>query len=325
MRKRKRYKKRPVNQPEKFYINGKKRYNQLLEIDKYKEFEKEKSQKREEWRKGIAKESRASINGTSNLSFEDELKDEDNLYLAEEKEQRLKHRKSVITRSAAFSLIALAAAVGFNYLSFHVPFTPSIIRIDFSAFPLLLAGLCVHPAVGAALVLIKSLICYFINPASVSSIPNKALLDIIYIIITCIMLRLILNSKTLKRKNELRVQAGLEEKEYGPLSVLTGGFISSVLTAIISVFTLKFILLPLLYRFFGAEGYNAVSVFNNYKAAFDGMTSFAPFISKIIPSLNSLTEGIIIYNVPLNIFKYFSCAIVASILYLPVYNFIHKK
>ena len=305
-------------------ISGAKRYKNYLERDKYKAYLQGKIDEAE-LKKLLEREEQLydgeESSAASRMEFGKELDDSENPYLLAEKHSKNEHRRSVILRSALSSFLCLASAVGLNFLSFHFPFTPSIIKIDFSAFPELLAGLAVNPIAGVAVIIVKSLLCYLIRPASIPSIPNKLILDTLFMLLTVLFFRLLVNSKSAVKRQGKEIK----EKDYSASGIVLSGLAGSFVTALISLITLHRVYFPLLFRLFGDKGYSEEAIFRNYLSAFNGVLRLLPFLKKLIPTLSSLFMGTVMFNLPLNMFKYFVCAAAAAVIFTPVYEFIHKE
>ena len=52
---------------------------------------------------------------------------------------------------------------------------------------------------------------------------------------------------------------------------------------------------------------------------FDGLTRYVPIVKKVIPSIDNINTGLLLYNFPLNVFKNFMCTIAAAFIY-PITN-----
>ncbi len=260
--------------------------------------------------------------GSFEISLDKNITDDKNPYIATE---NAINKKKYAKKSLVFAFVCLALSVAVNFMSFHFPLTPSIVRTDFSVIFELLAALAVHPVAGVAVVIAKSAVCLFIRPESLPSVMNKAILDIIFIVIVCLVYKLLLNPEKIERKNLQRVQNGLDEKDYSNVTTLFAGVIGSLITAAVSALTVRFIMFPTLFHYFANVGYTPQNVLLSYQWAFDGLCSHLPVIRKLIPSLDTLTEGILVYNVPLAVFKYFVSTVLSTVLCIPANQILNKK
>ncbi len=107
-------------------------------------------------------ESKGSLNS---LTFEGELTDEENAFIISgEEDKKADKGFSVKIKKLFLSIICLFLAFGLNFVQINFPNTPSIVKIDFSALPELLAALAVNPLVGIGIVIIKNAVYYAFNP-----------------------------------------------------------------------------------------------------------------------------------------------------------------
>ena len=295
------------------------RYYEYLDKGKRVHFDDE-----EEWnrRKG----------DDSALAFEGELSDEENNYLISgEEDEKASKYVSKSKRKLLLALICLFLSFVLNFLQIFITNTPSIVKIDFSAFPELLAALAVNPIVAVIIILIKNFFYYLINQSAIASIPSKIILDSFYVCVTWLIAFILMKTKHYKKHILKREEQNLPQRPFSPSAITISGVISSAATASLSVVTLVKVTLPLLYRFFGEEGtignfgYTPENIFKTYQIAYKGLVKALPFVEKLVPAMNDLNTGIILYNIPLNIFKYFACAILALIAYLLTNNFINRE
>ena len=77
--------------------------------------------------------------------------------------------------------------------------------------------------------------------------------------------------------------------------------------------------------FFGKYGYTPEYIIKMYQKAHKALIAVIPAVQKLVPSIDSINAGIMLYNIPLNLFKYFVCALLAVITYLIINNKINKE
>lgn len=282
-------------------INGAKRYNEYLQREIYR------------------KEPKAETKGTLPLQdLETPLEDKDNLYLAAlEKEAKAK-KKADIIRKTLFFISCVLFSLLLSILSFRIPLTPSRVIIEFSVFGELLAALCLNPIAGVAVIILKSLI-HLLFTLNVPNVTNKMILDLIFVLLTYFIFCRTMNSKFVIDKMKYRSQNDLPIKDYSANCILFAGAVSSLITGLASVLTTQHVLLPLLYRFYPDKGATYSTVLIDYQNAFDGLTRYVPDIKKVITSMDNLKTGLLLYNFPLNVFKFFVCTVAAAFVY-PILN-----
>jgi hypothetical protein len=262
----------------------------------------------------------------NSLTFEGELSDDENAFIISgDEDSKADKNTSLLMRKIVFTIICIALAVLLNIAKFTIPNTPSLVQTEFSAFAELAAALVVHPLIGIAVLLIKNLIYYFIYPTAFPSILSKIIIDIIFIIITCYVAKLFMKTKGNKNWLKNREENELPYMAYNFKTVFASGFIASIAAAIGSAFTLKYVILPLMYRYFGSYGYTPQNIFKSYQIAYDALVKALPFIKSVIPEMDSMVTGVIVYNIPLTFVKYFLCLIFAIFTYYLVNNMINKE
>jgi riboflavin transporter FmnP len=262
----------------------------------------------------------------SSLLFEGELNDDENAYIISgDEDAKADKNTSMLMKKIVFSVLCIAVSLLLNLAKFTIPNTPALIQTEFSAFPELAAALVVHPLVGCGIVLVKNLIYYFILPNTFPSILSKIILDFVFILSSCYIAKLFMKTKRNRVWLKNREEQSLPYRAYRLEPVIVSEIIASVLTAAASAFTLQYIILPLMYRFFGSYGYNYENVFKSYQLAYDALTKAMPFIKSVIPAMDSMRCGVILYNIPLTFVKYLICSLLAVITYYFINIIINKE
>ena len=303
-------------------INGVRRYDNYLRDDEFKQLrEQVLNADNPENDKAKSAASRSSI---ASIAFDKELKDSENPYILAENETKRKNRRSYLLVNVIVFFLCLTLSVFLNLFSRRIPLTPKFISIEISAFPELFMALAVNPVCGIAIALFKSIIIYFLKPLSMPNIPAKLIVDMVFILVTCEVNKKLMRSGFADKRNERRENKMKPEKDYYWSIGLLSGLIGSAAASVLSFFTVKLIVLPSLYNSFAGYGYSEASVLGSYQGAFNTLIGYLPFIKKIIPAVNSVSAGIIIYNMPLNLVKYFFCAVL-SVVACEIYNDIIKK
>ena len=263
--------------------------------------------------------------GKVNISLENPVTEDKNAYLNAQKEEVKINRKSVIIRNIVFTVIGLGLSLLLNIFSFRLPYVPSVVRIDFSAFTELWVGLAVHPIAGIIVVLLKNVLYYLIRPGGLASIPGKIILDSLLIVLTWFFTKWLINSEFMFERAQRRELMNLPPKDDSALVIFLGGFLGGIVTSFASLLTMKYIQLPLLFKYFDYQGYNAQNVLQSYRTALEMLQGRFPSVVKIVPEINSIMQGALVYNVPICIVKYTVCAILVAVLYNITYQFIHKN
>ena len=317
----------PVNQPKKqqrhkAQPSGAKRYNEYLQREKQRERFQQKAEQKKPYEK--AKTQDAETKGTlPSQDLETPLEDKDNLYLAAQGEKTKAEKKADIIRKILVFVSCFVFSFVLSIFSFRIPLTPSHVTIEFSAFGELLAALCIHPLAGVAVIFLKNGI-YLLFTSNVPNIANKTILDMLFVLLTSFVFYRTLNSNFILKKLEYRNLNDLPKKDYSISCILFAGAISCIITALASVLTTQYILLPLLYRFYVDKGATYNMILMDYQRAFEGLTRYVPIVKKIFPEMNNLKTGLILYNFPLNVFKFFVCTVATAFVYPILNNFTNR-
>ncbi len=266
-----------------------------------------------------------SAKGNLTISLENPVTDDNNAYLNMEQETKTESKKSLILRSLIISFIGLIVSLLFNLLIFHLPYTPAIVTIDFSSFPELWIGLSIHPLAGIAIVIIKNALYYLIRPGGLASILGKIILDSLFIVLSWVFTRMILNSNWLKRDLEKREMMALPVPDRSGLFLTIGGIASGVVTAFVSVLTFKCITLPILYKKYAEQGYTPEMILQKYQDALFALQAKFPFVKTFVADFATITQGALFYNVPLMLIKYSVSAIFVAVLYNVTFQMLHRK
>ncbi|MBE6740816.1 MAG: hypothetical protein E7570_00780 [Ruminococcaceae bacterium] len=262
----------------------------------------------------------------NSLSFNGELSDEENAFIIlGDEDAKADKNTSGLRKKIVFSVICIIISLLLNIGKFTIPNTPALVQMEFSAFPELAATLVVNPLAGCLVVLIKNLLYYFVSPNAVASILNKIILDILFVLIAGYGSKLLMKTKGNKRWLKNREDNKFPYREYSFVSVFASGVISTGITTVASVFTLKYVLLPVLYRYFSDKGFTPENIFKSYQIAYEGLPKAASFIKSIFPIMDSLKTGVIVYNIPLTLLKYFICTVLAILTYFLANSIINKE
>ncbi len=277
--------------------SGASRYNDYLKKEEYK------NKKAQSDNEASVERTYTVISGNALLSSP--LSDDENLYLVAQNESEKADKKTVRKRKAAVVAVCFFLSLALNLLSIRIPLTPTYIKIEFTALPELVIALAVNPLIAVGTIIIKNLLYLLISPATSASILNKIILNSVFVLMIW-MLNKLLSKRT--------------ENERATLTV--NGIISSVITSLLSVLTFLYTIIPLKERQLSNV---SAEVFKNYQEAFTNLCVHFPAVKSIVSGFNTLSEGLLFYNVPLNLFKYLFCTALAVILIPTIKSLINRK
>ena len=255
--------------------------------------------------------------------FNKSITDDENLYLASEKDDFAIKEKHVVVRKIIVALVCLIASLVLNMLSFRLPLTPAVLTVDFSALPILIACLAVNPATAVGLVFAKAGLYYLYKPAAYVNLPYKIILDLIFILIIWILYQRLIESPRYQERNAFRDMAGIPPKDYSIQVTIISGVIASVVTAIAAVFAFRYITLPIVVR--TSDQVDAYTmIYEYYRSAYAELADKFAVVRNFLPTLDNMTVGVLVYNIPITVIKYSVCSIVAAIVFPFVREFVYK-
>ena len=310
------FRRQPPETPDGRYpaqISGAKRYHEYLNRERQKEIYQKTAERKMPNDKMTLQD--AETKGSLPIQDLDKpLDDKDNLYLTAEKEKAKADKKAAAIRKTVVFVLCFVLSFLLSITSVRIPLTPSTVRIDFSTFGALSAALCLHPVAGIAVIILKNTI-YLLFTANIPNIVNKTILDLLFVVLLYFIFVRTLNSKFVRNKVESDSQSDRSIRDYATVCILFAGAVSSLIAGLASVLTTEHILLPLVYRFYRNEGIMYHDILISYQNAFDSLTRHIPFVKKMIPSMDNLKTGLLLYNFPLNVFKFFVCTFASAFIY----------
>ena len=245
------------------------------------------------------------------------LSDDENPYLIAEKSEQKAKEKTTRRLKAVIIVSCIAVSLGLNFLSFGMPYAPSIITVDFSAFPELFAGLVINPIAAIIVIIVKNLIYFAIrfsaSPTIFASVVNKVIVDIIYVLAGIVLYRAIMRLTYVRKKiykNKIKSKSTLIIET---VVVLVAGVIASLIVAPVSVLSFTKILLPLLERILGN---GSRIIYAQYFRALANLIEQFPSIRNITKDMNYFRAGLLVFNLPLYALKYVVCSLLSTIAFL---------
>ena len=194
-----------------------------------------------------------------------------------------------VRRMVFTALMAALSIVLAEFLSFKVPVMPSFMSFDFSDVPAMLASLTMGPVSGVFVCLVKNIFgCFTTKTGCVGELSN-------FILSACLVL-----------------PAGLiTHKSANTLRAVIGSISGAVLMALVSIVSNYFLVFPAYSVAFGAP-----------------IEAIVGMYQKILPSIDSLMDCLVIFNMPFTFVKGFIAALASIVLYKklrPVFNGLYRE
>ena len=188
------------------------------------------------------------------------------------------------------AIIALLSAIAYilQFFEFSIPIMPGFIKLDLSDLPGLLGAFAVGPWAGVIIALIKNLLHLTITTTGGVGELSNFILNAIFVFV-----------------------AGLVyQRRQTKTSAIVGGVIGSVVMAVAGVFTNYVIVYPIYYRIMIPEEV----ILAAYQA--------------ILPSVDSILESLVIFNLPFNFVKCMISVVVVCLIYnrlLPIFKMSRQR
>ncbi|MBE6741679.1 MAG: ECF transporter S component [Ruminococcaceae bacterium] len=195
-------------------------------------------------------------------------------------------KSKVNVRMIAGSGILTAVSIVLQFLEFSIPIVPSFLKFDFSDLPALIGAFAYGPAAGVIISLIKNVVHIPIGATSFVGPLSNFLLAACFTAVAGYIYRL--------------------KKTRG--NAFIAGAIGAVTMGLFSVVVNYFIIYPLYYS---VLGFPENAVLGLYKV--------------VMPSLTSVTDGLIIFNVPFTIVKGLAVVAISMLIYKPLSPILHGK
>lgn len=188
-------------------------------------------------------------------------------------------KKRFNARMIAVVGVLTAVAVVLQYLEISIPLVPSFLKLDFSDLPALLGAFAFGPLAGVLIQLLKNLIHLAVSQSGFVGELSNFLLGAVFVLTAGLFYQI--------KKTKLRA--------------LLAGILGAVAMALVSVPVNYFLIYPLYYNVIGIpEG----AVLGMYQA--------------ILPSVDSIFESLLIFNLPFTLVKGLISAAVSMLIYKPL-------
>ena len=191
--------------------------------------------------------------------------------------------KKMNTRTLAGSGILTAVAIALQFLEFSIPLVPSFLKFDFSDLPALIGAFAYGPVAGVVISLIKNVVHIpFGSTSFVGPLSN-------FLLAACFTLVAGYTYKLKKTKG----------------NAFVAGVTGAVMMGLFSVVVNYFIIYPLYYS---VLGFPEEAVLGLYKV--------------VMPSLKSVSDGLIIFNIPFTVVKGLAVVAVSMLIYKPLSKYL---
>ena len=220
--------------------------------------------------------------------------------------ERFKKKVRLLRRVYLFLLAVVAVALYF--LRFRIPLLPDIFKVDFSAFPELLATFAYGPLYGLAVCCIKTAVHAALVQKSLLSDATTFIVEAIFIVSA---------GSFYTKKIEAASQRTAEKPGRSfRAKMMLGSSLIGLLPALAIQFLLtQFILYPELGARY-AEVYSSELILQKYVSALNNISGHIPSaLSGMIPKITHIWQGILLINLPVTLGKLLAMLLMAIVVY----------
>ena len=164
------------------------------------------------------------------------------------------------------------------YIQFGLPFTPPFLKFDFSELPALMTSFAISPLAGASVSLLKNVLHLFGTTTNGVGELSNFLLSASFVVTAGVVYH---NLKTRK-------------------GALLGSALGAVISMLVSFPVNYFITYPVYFVIYAPEE----AILGLYQTA--------------LPFIDSISEGLLVINMPLTALKGIACAIITFLIYKPL-------
>lgn len=226
------------------------------------------------------------------------------------------YQHSVIATVLA-AVIMTGLGVILQFANVHLPFMPSIVSLEFSAFLELLAGIAYGPIVGLVIVFIKNVIhgvtMYFLyGQLSYVNELSNIILNGTFVFFASVVYNVY---KGNQRKKALlpdfreEVKLGKKKLRHRSRFIFIGGTVGSAVVSVVALFSNVYLIFPLFIHFYGNIGINEYYFLKSYLDC--------------NPNIENIMQGVLYYNVPYNFIRLYIITIVVALIYKPISPILH--
>jgi len=215
-----------------------------------------------------------------------------------------------------------AIAVILQLFSFHIPYTPEILTVDFSTLPELIGSIAYGPIIGVIICIVKNVIHMMIRNTSAVSDFSNMLLNSTFIFIAGMLYS---RSMFLGDKNVVQPE-DYKRKDYRRRRIFKSAFFGAIISAVPQFFITSYISYPLLEKLYYNRGLTVEVLLEDYQVCYERVLRHLPqAISSLMPEMTNMARGIAFINLPVTFAKLFVVTVITAIIYKWISPFLHYR
>lgn len=213
------------------------------------------------------------------------------------------------------TVILIALAIGAYFFKLHIPYCPNFFTVEFSIIPELIASIAYGPIFGIIVCLIKVIVHIICQPSFLITDVSNFVLDSAFTFAVGLFYMRVMYSENTKQK--LRIKG---------VVIMEGAVLSGIAVLIPQFLLTRFVSFPLLEKDFGLGSVKNALILEQYQISMRFIKIHAPeLISRVLPDINDITMGILVYNLPITFAKLMFCSVICALAYAFISPFLHYR
>ena len=230
-----------------------------------------------------------------------------------------KRTKALISTVLVMSVLTVIACT-LQFATVRFDFFPTMLNVEFSALPELIASLSYGPVFGFLIIVIKNLFHLIVSGKGFYSELSNLVLDTVFISVAGYFYTrrmFAVNPKRSRKPNR---------RDLRRRRIFEGGMLGTACTAVSSFFLTKHVSFPIIFRQYESRGIDEFFVINNYQEALDKLNKALPDnMGTIITHIDNLNQAILMYNIPIQVIKYLTITLFVSLIYVLISPYLHFR
>ena len=242
---------------------------------------------------------------------------------AAETDKIARHRATV-RMAVAIAVCAVFTCLLQLFLKLHVPFTPDLFTVEFSAVPELIVTVAYGPLFGLLLCFIKNLVQVLIVPTSLITAATNLVTQGCFLLITGL-----LYDRLMSHHGKKRAKKRTKMRRFHAGKMLLSALVGALLSLVPQFFMTNYVAYPLMEHFYSDRGFTLASLLTDYQTGVTGLRGHLPStVGALVPDITSIARGVVFVNLPITLAKLLIVTLLTVLLlllFLPFLQYRDKK
>ena len=228
-----------------------------------------------------------------------------NIRLSSEAEFTNERSSKISLKTVLAMIVLLSVAMLLCFLKFRIPGFSSIISVDFSVIPGIIASIAYGPIAGIIITLLKSAIYTAFTEDTFYSNVTTFVIESVFVVFIDVFYSAYIADQMRK-----------EEKLNRPKAIFFAGIWASIPTLIAQFLIQRYFLFPKLDWNFRSRGISTNVLIETYATSVELIRSHLPeFLQNIIPKITEIWQAIVFVNMPVTFVK----LMISTAIVIPIY------